>query len=244
MGRKHSCLDGGWVLDPSTTSEQVHPLVNSHRVAVAAHVSFGHAVPGHVLTKSNLEVVPMTRRRILSGVSILVISLFWMIQAPAQSLVKGALTAKTSEAVNRHDQLQTTRASLVAARTGSLSVRVRTRLRTLVVKGCGCTLAPQDGDDAFGNCWQRCLNRSGISTTTVIACGGVCVSAGTGNPVALGLCAACLGTGEWIVAGCAMYCVWTRSDNLTDKGMILTKNLSDRRRPQGIPKVKTSAPRV
>ena len=186
----------------------------------------------------------MTRRRILSGVSVLVISLFWMIEAPGKSLVSGGLTAETSKAVNGQDQLRTTTGSLVAGRTGSLSVRVRTRLRTLVVKGCGCTLAPQDGDDAFGGCWQRCLNRSGISTTTVIACGGVCVSAGTGNPVALGLCAACLGTGEWIVAGCAMYCVWSRGDNLTDKGMILTKNLSDRRRTQAKSKIKTSAPRV
>ncbi len=184
----------------------------------------------------------MTKRRILSGV-VLVISLFWIVEAPGKSLVNDARIAEASEAMNRQNQLQTYRGSLVAGRTRSLSTRVRIRLRSLAAKGCGCALTPDDGE-TFGTCWQTCLRRAGISTTTVIACGGVCASAGTGNPVAIGICAGCLGTGEWIVAGCAMYCVWSRADTDFDKGMILSKSLSDRRNTQAKLKIKTSARRV
>jgi len=184
----------------------------------------------------------MTRQRILIGFVVAVVSLSWMIETPGKSLVNGARAAETSEAVNRQDHLQAARGSLLAGRTVNLSARVRTRLRGLGAKGCGCALTPED-EDAFGSCMKNCLTGWGISATTVLACGGACVSAGTGNPFGIALCAGCLGTGEWIVAGCAMSCVWSPGGG-GGRGTILGKNLSDRRRTQAKLKIKVSAPRV
>jgi len=73
-------------------------------------------------------------------------------------------------------------------------------------KDCGCSLV-QDQDLSSG-CFTRCLQSWGISYRTVVACLGTCGGASTGNPIFIGICAACLGTGEWIVMGCSLSCVW------------------------------------
>jgi hypothetical protein len=71
---------------------------------------------------------------------------------------------------------------------------------------CSCSPAPNELG-GFGGCFRDCLQSWGISYSSLITCGGVCGLAATGNPVAIGVCAGCLGTGEWIVAGCILYCV-------------------------------------
>lgn len=64
----------------------------------------------------------------------------------------------------------------------------------------------QDGE-AVGS-FASCLSAWGINSTTITVCAGACVAAGTANPVGIAVCAACLGTAEWIVVGCAMRSVW------------------------------------
>jgi hypothetical protein len=73
-------------------------------------------------------------------------------------------------------------------------------LRHVRSKASICSV--QDGGTA-GATFGDCLRSWGINSTTIAGCVGICVAAGTGNPVAIGFCAACLGTGEWIVAYCA-----------------------------------------
>jgi hypothetical protein len=79
-----------------------------------------------------------------------------------------------------------------------------------LLKSCGCPVSPQDAEGFFGGCFRNCLASWGISYGSLITCGGVCAVAATGNPIAIGVCAGCLGTAEWIVGGCAMNCVWGR----------------------------------
>ena len=91
--------------------------------------------------------------------------------------------------------------------TPRLSRRARARLASLMSRGCGCPLT-QDDQDALGSCWKTCVTSWGVSYGSLTACGAVCVGAATGNPAAIAVCAGCLGTGEWILAGCALYCAW------------------------------------
>jgi hypothetical protein len=61
-----------------------------------------------------------------------------------------------------------------------------------------------------GSRFRNCLQDWGISYGSLITCGGVCGLAATGNPIGIGVCAACLGTAEWIVAGCALEAIMNR----------------------------------
>lgn len=88
-------------------------------------------------------------------------------------------------------------------------VKANPKLAKSLCVPCSCTAVP-DYADGFGSCFSGCLQAWGISYGTVLACGGICAVAATGNPVGIGVCAACLGTGEWIVAGCALRCLWNR----------------------------------
>jgi hypothetical protein len=72
--------------------------------------------------------------------------------------------------------------------------------------GCSCNAAPDEWG-GFGGCFRSCLQGWGVSYGSLITCGGVCGLAATGNPVGIAVCAACLGTGEWIIAGCALNCI-------------------------------------
>jgi hypothetical protein len=105
----------------------------------------------------------------------------------------------------------------VTIRTVKISKRDLAKLASSGPKGCGCIAAPQDVElSGFGGCFYNCLARW-ANTTAIAICGGGCIAAGTGNPVGIGICAACLGIEEWIVAGCSLKCVWFSSKNIVPK---------------------------
>jgi hypothetical protein len=72
---------------------------------------------------------------------------------------------------------------------------------------CTCAAAQDWGSFGFGGCFRSCMTSWGVSYGSLITCGGVCALAMTANPIAIGVCAACVGTGEWVVAGCVLNCV-------------------------------------
>jgi hypothetical protein len=110
-----------------------------------------------------------------------------------------------------------------------------------LLTACGCPVLPQDAEGLFGGCFRNCLASWGISYGSLLTCGGVCVVAATGNPIAIGVCAACLGTAEWIVGGCAMNCVWGRRIALEESWV---KNQLPRSRSRGSRRAKLSFPQT
>jgi hypothetical protein len=75
------------------------------------------------------------------------------------------------------------------------------------LRAAGNCAVAQDGWGGFGGCFRSCLASWGVSYGSLVTCGAVCGLAATGNPIGIGVCAACVGTGEWIVAGCALNCI-------------------------------------
>src|ERR1051325_3786485 len=150
---------------------------------------------------------PMKTYRFAISITVVLLSTFATVQAASHNAeTRGVRKSRPSVALSLNPNLGTGKIARLNPRMPKLSRRARARLANQVSRGCGCSLAqPQD---SFGSCWRTCLNSWGISTTTIVACAGVCVGAGTGNPVAIAVCAGCVGTGEWVLAGCAAYCVW------------------------------------
>jgi hypothetical protein len=89
----------------------------------------------------------------------------------------------------------TLRVSAVTFSKRDLAKRIRASL-----KRCSCAAMAQDSDYSRG-CFTGCLKDNGVSTVSLAACAAACA----GNLVG---CAVCLGVHEWIVLGCAQYCVW------------------------------------
>ncbi len=147
----------------------------------------------------------MKTYRFAISMTVVLLSTFVTVQAASHNAdIRGVQNSQVNVALNPN--LGSGKIARLNPRMAKLSRRARARLASLGSRGCGCSLAqPQD---SFGSCWRTCLNSWGISTTSIIACSGSCIGAGTGNPVAIAICAGCLGTGEWILAGCAGYCVW------------------------------------
>lgn len=84
--------------------------------------------------------------------------------------------------------------------TVSLSDRNITKIVKAALKRCGCA-SPAATLDTWGECFGGCLERHGVSTVSAAGCVALC----TRNPVG---CAVCAGIQQWIVMGCAQYCVW------------------------------------
>jgi len=89
----------------------------------------------------------------------------------------------------------TLRVSAVTFSKRDLAKRIRASL-----KRCSCAAMAQDSDYSRG-CFTGCLKDNGVSTVSLAACAAACA----GNLVG---CAVCLGVHEWVVLGCAQYCVW------------------------------------
>jgi hypothetical protein len=94
---------------------------------------------------------------------------------------------------------------------------------------CSCTCAVVQEFAGFGTCFSNCLKDWYINQATIIACAGACVGAGTGNPVGITVCAACLGTGEWIVAGCAGKCFWKEMVGVVESSVKARPSLRKKR---------------
>jgi hypothetical protein len=119
--------------------------------------------------------------------------------------------------VNRGELLRIASQLGVTVSTIKISKRDLTKLASSGPKGCGCLAAPQEMDEfGIGGCFKDCLTRW-TSVTVLVFCGGACIAAGSGNPIAIAACATCLGIEEWIVAGCSLKCVWYSTKNVAPK---------------------------
>lgn len=147
------------------------------------------------------------RKSILILVGVVLVALSVTNEAAARNVNVSAFSPNRILLMDRQALLRMASHYGLMIRRLRISSNEKANLAELASKGCGCAAA-QNGQDDFGSCFSGCLATWHVNQTTVLACGGTCSVAGTGNPVAIGLCAACLGVGEWIVAGCAMKCVY------------------------------------
>jgi len=150
---------------------------------------------------------PMKTYRIAISLTVLLLSTFVTAQAARNEVAtRGVRNGRLNVALSLSPNLSTGKISRLKLRMPALSRRARARLATLVSRGCGCALAQEQ--EVFGSCWRTCVMSWGVSYGTLSACGGACIAASTGNPIAIAVCAGCVGTAEWILAGCALYCSW------------------------------------
>ena len=82
----------------------------------------------------------------------------------------------------------------------TLSKRELQKLIKAAVKRCGCTSTTAD-QGAWTDCFTTCLEGKGVSAVSAAACAAACANNLVG-------CAICAGIHQWIVMGCAQYCVW------------------------------------
>jgi hypothetical protein len=151
----------------------------------------------------------MTLRRFVLGFAVLSVSLLF---SPLESKAK-VLTNHNSREVNRSSKHQS-----VLLRVDRPSTRLDSRARSKRKSNSLVHLSPKPNAcanlqdlDGFGGCFGNCLRAWGVNYGSGTTCGAICAIAATGNPVAIGVCAACIGVAEWIVAGCAMKCSWDSS---------------------------------
>ena len=141
----------------------------------------------------------MTPHRILVGLSVILISVVSM-TAKAQSKLQPTVGQyKDSKAVlfvNSPDVFRIAKRLGLKVHLVKLSKHELEKLAKLPATGCSCA-APLDEEG--GRCFTNCLEDWGISSFTIIGCAAACAI----SPIA---CAACIGTAEWVVLGCAIYC--------------------------------------
>jgi len=148
------------------------------------------------------------RRNTLSVIGLLFVSLFVTVRAmAAESQVDGGhkRIGNTVVVMNRHDLMRMAKRLGLAIRPIAVSTEMKARIASSARKGCGC--AP-DELDSFGSCFKNCVSAFGVSYGTLVACGAVCTGSISGNPIAIAVCAICLGVGEDVVMGCSLYCVY------------------------------------
>ena len=159
----------------------------------------------------------MARYRLLFGFAVLFVSLFVVsieTQAKVLSMNSGKREVKAS----------------------STSTKGKSRtLRRALCKPCNCA-AVNDLAGNFSGCFSGCMG-AWVDSKTAAACAATCVAAGTGNVVAIGLCAACVGTGEWIAGYCAMKCVWGASA-FSIESEAISKRRTRSRSPRGTELIK------
>lgn len=161
----------------------------------------------------------MTPRRILFGIAVLCVSLFVSTaEAPAKNRPGSQPapdgTSKRNNFTNK-EQLRTTSEQLGArAHNITLSKRDLAKVIKAALKKCSCASPTANLD--WSSCFTGCLEGNGVSTVSAAACLAIC----SRNPIG---CAVCGGIHQWIVMGCAQYCVW--------KGVIAAEESSVSNRP-------------
>lgn len=147
----------------------------------------------------------MTTRRILFGLAVLCLSLLaTTIETPAKDqsgFQRGPHRATNRNKVMRTDYLRPASNQLDARiHHVTLSKRDLQRVIKAALKRCSCA-CPTPALASWGSCFRSCLENNGVSTASAAACAAACAA----NPVG---CAICAGIHQWIVMGCAQYCVW------------------------------------
>lgn len=147
----------------------------------------------------------MTPRRVLFGIAVLCVSLLTTtIETPAKdSLGLRSIPHPKTRRSNVRDtaQLRGASSQLDARIYGvTLSKRDIQKAMKAAITKCSCA-CPAPSLDSWGACFQGCLEGNGVSTVSAAACLAIC----SRNPIG---CAICGGIHQWIVMGCAQYCVW------------------------------------
>lgn len=139
--------------------------------------------------------------RFLLGLAVLSLSvLFSAIETNAQSKPGQSIPNAAGNRMVRIEKQQLQRtARRLGLRVNAIRSSKNAQFAKLATR-CVCAV-PDDDLEAFGNCFKSCLKSWGVSAATAAACGATCM----GNQVG---CAVCAGVQEWIVLGCAQYCVW------------------------------------
>lgn len=141
-------------------------------------------------------------QRILFGIAVLSISLLTTtIETPGKDQSGFSRSPNQTGRVADTAQLRRTSNQFdVRIHPVSSSKRDLQRVIKAALKRCSCA-CPTATLVSFGSCFGGCLERHGVSTVTAAGCVALC----TANPVG---CAVCAGVQQWIVMGCAQYCVW------------------------------------
>jgi hypothetical protein len=135
--------------------------------------------------------------RFLLGLAVLSLSVFFTaVETRAEVRLVDKLEVKDPSAS----------ASLLRAPKSRTAKEKSKALRRSASKACACSMV--DELDGGGSCFSNCLVSWGVTREKAAGCLTVCVAAGTGNPVAIAVCAACLGTAEWIAGYCGLRCAW------------------------------------
>lgn len=144
----------------------------------------------------------MTPYRFLLGLAVLSLSLFvTAVETPAQSEFRSQGGQDTAgNRIVRNENQQYKRSAKRLGLHGNAIASARNAKLARLASRCAC-IVPDEELDAFGGCFKSCLRSYGVS----VASGGACAAACTGNLVG---CAVCVGVQEWVVLGCAQYCVW------------------------------------
>jgi len=204
LGGEQFCMASDYLLDPSTVQNEIWALVNDRNVSVDSCMASRQTSAGLVLKQNDSRRFSMRRNRFLVGFAVLCVSLFVTTKAPAKEPnFDGVQNRKGISVVfmNRQELLRTAKSLGLTVRRLKLSTSEKARLANLRLKGCGCasTLVQDLGE----SCFPDCLKSNGVNPISAASCGAVC-------SVNLVGCAICAGVGEWVVLGCAQYCVWRR----------------------------------
>jgi|SoiMethySBSTD1v2_1073268.scaffolds.fasta_scaffold1087686_1 hypothetical protein len=154
----------------------------------------------------------MKATRFLMVIGVVCLSMFAANTTPAKNATLGSVEKIRSGGVvlvNRQQLFQLAKSLGLKVYAFKVSKHDARKLGSSGPNGCGCSLI-QDTESS-GGCFSKCLQSWGLGYGSTLACGGACIAAGTGNPIGIAVCAACLGTAEWIVMGCAMSCAWGRN---------------------------------
>jgi len=179
---------------------------------------FTHA--GTILRLENRKMTCKKTTNLAKPVLLILCALAFPLSASrAAANSKNETAAKVTTIVVNRKEMKATLLRII-----SRKARTNPKFAKALSATCGCALV-QDDEDAFGSCLKNCIAGWGVNYGSLLACGATCGAASTGNPIFIALCAGCLGTAEWIVAGCALSCVWSPGTG-GRTGTILGKNLN------------------
>lgn len=146
----------------------------------------------------------MARYRFLLGLAVLSVSLFVVsieTQARTRSVSRDTLGAKHSSVKNASN-LRTRKARTLKEKS------------TPIRRASACSMVQ---DLEWGSsCFFNCMYNAGVTREKMAGCFAICVGAGSGNPLAIAVCAACVGVGEWVAGYCGLRCAWGHAFAMED----------------------------
>jgi hypothetical protein len=167
----------------------------------------------------------MKLRHLLFGFTVLSLSL---LTTAVDTNAKEELRSQRDQRTTANSFMNNTSLRLVAAKSENrdharrISKRVFAKIVAAAIKRCGCAAPAQDSDFSTG-CITNCLKNNGVSSMTLAACAGTCRMNLVG-------CAICIGVGEWVVLGCAQYCVWRDVLSYVEEGVSSNRGSPSTRR--------------